>query len=128
MHLIKHLAKYEPKGPEFVNRDLSNYYKFMESTFLSYTKLDEKEFKERLVKYIVAVKLFIVNPNTLVKSKNHFAMLFTSLNKGYEIAFRERNTYTMPIQELISLSEVACVLAEMTPRHESIKKLFKAIA
>jgi hypothetical protein len=52
-------------------------------------------------------------------------MIFTSLNRAYWEAFGEKNKYTTPIQELISLSEVACVLSEMNPSDPVIKKLFQ---
>jgi len=54
-------------------------------------------------------------------------MLFSSLNQAYRNAFGKKNTYTTPIQELVSLSEVACVLSEMKPQDSSIKRLFKTI-
>lgn len=125
---LKFISKFETRGPMYANNKLTNYFNFLKKTFITYTKLDEKEFNDRLVKYIVALKLFLVSPDALVRSARKFSMVFSSLNRGYEIAFGERNTYTFPIQELISMSEVACVLSEMKPTHPAIKKLFKAIA
>jgi hypothetical protein len=77
---------------------------------------------------IVASKLFILSMNSLMKSARQFSMVFTSLNRAYEKAFGEKNKYTTPIQELVSMSEVACVLSEMRPLDSSIKKLFQIIA
>jgi len=124
---LKFISKFETKGPMYANSKLNNYFAFIKKTFSDKTKLDEKEFNERLVKYIVALKLFLVSPDALVKSARNFVMVFRSLNRGYEVAFGEKNTYTFPIQELMSMSEVACVLSEMKPTHPAIKKLFKAI-
>lgn len=125
---IKYISKYEIRGPTYANKDLSNYFKFMYKTFSPYTKLDQKDFEERLVDYTVAAKLFIVNAPSLFKASRRFSMIFTSLNQAYQDTFGEKNTYTTPIQELISYSEVACVLSEMKPKHPSIQKLFRIIS
>ena len=124
---VKFIAKYEIKGPVYANKDLANYFRFLEKTFLPYTELNEKDYRERLVSYIVALKLFIVSIETFIKTGRRYSMLFTSLNQAYRDAFGKKNKYTTPIQELVSLSEVACVLSEMKPQDPSIKRLFKAI-
>jgi hypothetical protein len=122
---IKYLIKYEMRGPRYANRDLANYFRFIEETFKGSSKLESQDFQLRLTNYIVAAKLFIVSPNSLFKNHRKFSMVFTSLNRAYWEAFGEKNKYTTPIQEIITLSEVACVLSEMKPTEPVIRKLFK---
>jgi len=123
--VIKFLVKYEKRGTEYVNRDLPNYFKFLYSTFEGSSKLTERDLKIRIANNIVAVKLFIVNMQALFRSKDKFSMLFTSLNRAYYEAFGKKNKYTTPIQELVSLSEVACVFSEMRSKDPVVKEILK---
>jgi len=125
--LITFLSRYEKNGYSYANRDLANYFKFITNNFKDLTKLDEKDFLTRAQLYIVAAKLFIVNMQSLFRNAAKFSMLFTSLNRAYRQSFGKKNKYTTPIQETITLSEVACVLAEMKPQDPVIKKLFNII-
>jgi hypothetical protein len=122
---IKYITKYEIRGPSYADRDLGNYFRFLEELLKGNSDLENQDFQVRLTQYIVATKLFIKSPNTLFKNYKRFSMIFTSLNRAYWEAFGEKNKYTTPIQELISLSEVACVLSEMKPTEAVIKKLFQ---
>lgn len=125
--VIKFIAKYEKRGMRYTNKDLTNYFTLLENLFKEDSRLAPQEFQIRLTQYIVAVKLFIISMQSLFKNKNKFVMVFTSLNRAYQLAFGAKNKYTTPIQETIALSEVASVLAEMEPQDPTIKKLFKII-
>jgi mannose/fructose-specific phosphotransferase system component IIA len=126
--VIKFLSKYEKNGPAYANRDLTNYFKFLYQLFAPLTSLDDRTIQVRLTNYVVSAKLFIVSQQTLFRNRSKFEMIFSSLNRAYERSFGKRNKYTMPIQELISISEVACVLSEMKPKDPVIKKLLKIAA
>jgi nitrate reductase assembly molybdenum cofactor insertion protein NarJ len=125
--VIDFLTKYEKYGLEYANKDLPNYFKFLYSIFKSESNLNENDFQVRLTNYIVAVKLFIVNMPTLFKNRSKFDMIFTSLNRAYQEAFGKSNKYTTPIQELVSLSEIACVLSEMKSKDPIIKKILNIV-
>jgi hypothetical protein len=125
---IKYMVQFERRGPMYANKNLANLYRLIESLFISNSHLNNQEFQIRLTNLIVAAKLFIVSMPSLMKNARRFSMVFTSLNQAYQKAFGEKNTYTTPIQEMVSLSEVACVLAEMKPKDSSIKKLSQIIA
>ena len=125
--LIKYMAVFERRGPSYANKELGNYFRKIYSLFSSDTQLDGEEFQERLTNVIVALKLFIVHMPSLMKNARKYVMVFTSLNHAYFQAFGKKNQYTTPLQELISLSEVACVLSEMNPQDSTIKKLFQII-
>lgn len=126
--VIRYLATYERKGPRYANKELNNYFKLLYNLFEKQSKLDGAEFQIRLTNMIVACKLMIVSFPSLESNINKFVMLFTSLNNAYKTAFGSKNDYTFPIQETVSLSEVACVLSEMKPQDKSIKQLFKLIS
>jgi hypothetical protein len=127
-NIIKYMINFERYGAEYANKKLSDYYRLIESNLKDYTKLDSQEFQIRLTNLIVATKLFIVSMNSLMRNARKFSMVFTSLNKAYEEAFGKKNKYTTPIQEMVSFSEVACVLSEMDPQDSTIKRLFKIIS
>lgn len=126
--IIKFMAIFEKRGPSYANSKLADYYRLIESLFVADSKLEEGEFRTRLTSMVVATKLFILSMNSLMRNARKFSMVFTSLNRAYQKAFGENNKYTTPIQELVSLSEVACVLSEMKPLDPTIKKLFQIIA
>ena len=126
--IIRYMVQFEKNGPMYANSKLADFYRLIENSFISNTTLKENEFKIRLTNLIVASKLFILSMPTLIKNERRYSMVFTSLNRAYLKTFGKKNTYTFPIQEMISLSEVACVLAEMKPKDSSIKKLFQIIA
>lgn len=125
---INYLKEFEKRGPSYANRKLGEYFTVIENLFLEDSKLDKDVFNKRLTDMVVACKLFILSISSLMKNARKFAMVFTSLNRAYETAFGEKNKYTTPIQELVSLSEIACVLAEMRPLDPVIKKIFTIIA
>jgi len=127
LDIIKFLSKYEKYGLVYINKDLTNYFHFLYSLFKDKTKFTDQDFQIRLTNYIVAAKLFVVSISTLLRNKSKFEMLFTSLNNSYYKSFGKKNKYTTPIQETISLSEVACVLAEMDSKEPVIKKLLQII-
>lgn len=126
--LIKYISNFEKQGPDFVNKNLSDYFHFFTKLFLEETSLSNKEFEDRLTKMIVALKLFIVHMPTFINNIRNYNMLLSSLNRAYENAFSNKNTFTTPIQELMTLSEIACVLSEMSPKESSIKQIFKLIS
>lgn len=125
---IKYMIQFEKRGAMYANKNLTNLYKLLETLFASNSNLDNQDFQVRLTNLIVATKLFIVSMSSLMKNMRKFSMVFTSLNRAYFKAFGEKNQYTVPIQEMISLSEVACVLSEMKPKDPVIKKLFQIIS
>jgi len=124
---IKFIIPFEKKGPEYTNTKLSSLFKLLDSLFALDSRLQDKDFIKRLTDLMVASKLFIINIQSFIKHSNHFNMIFTSLNKAYLNAFGKKNIYTMPMQEIFSMSEIACVFSEMNPQDPIIKKLFKII-
>jgi hypothetical protein len=126
--VIYHLASYEDSKNRPVNKQLSEYYHLLYDTFKSSTKLEEKDFRLKLQNYIVAMKIFFVSFSTFVRSYRKWQSIFIELNHAYEKTFGKRNIYTSPFQELVSVSEVACVMAEMRskdPRVNSILKILR---
>jgi len=126
--LMKYILNLEKRGPQYANRELGNYYREIYRLFGTDTTLTEVDFDQRLTDMVVALKLMIMHMPSLLKNARKYQMLFSSLNHAYLYAFGQRNKYTTPIQELISLSEVACVFVEISPHDPVVKRLFKIIA
>ena len=125
--VILKIYHFERNRVLFTNRQLSNYYKFLEDLFITKSRLAEKDFKLRLTKLIVALKLLVSSLPTLLKNVRYYGIVFTTLNRAYENAFKKRNNYSLPIQELILISEVASIYSEMHPTNPVIKKLVQII-
>jgi len=126
--LMKYIANLEKRGLDYANKELGNYYREILRLFSSDTTLMESDFDQRLTDMVVALKLMIMHMPSLARNARKYQMLFTSLNSAYLNAFGQRNKYTTPIQELVSLSEVACVFVEISPHDPVVKRLFKIIA
>jgi hypothetical protein len=126
--IYRFLIKYENASDNNINKDLGDYYRLLEKELLSQTKMDEQKFKKILTDYIVILKLLLSNFNVFVRVARKYLHIITPLEKSYQVAFGERNTYTTSIQELIYPSEIACVYSEMKPTSSYIKKAFRALS
>lgn len=125
--IILYLKDCEKRGPLYANKNLATFYRLLEESFINYTNLDIRDFKDRLTSLVVACKLFVLSMSTLIQKASNFSMLFTALNRSYAQSFGDNNIYTMPIQELIGISEVACVFSEMKSNDSVVTKIFSII-
>jgi len=125
--IIKYIMVFEKRGYSYANKELGNYYRLLDSHLSKFTTLPKADFDQRLTNMIVAVKLLLVSMNSLLANANKFSMVFMSLNRAYRQAFGEANRYSTPIQELISISEVASIFVEMKPKDPVVKKIFSII-
>jgi len=126
--IIYHLASYEIPRNQDTNKQLTTYYHLLYDTFKDSTNLDENQLRLKLQNYIVSMKIFFVSFPSFVRSYRKWQSIFIELNNAYIKTFGKRNIYTSPFQELVSVSEVACVMAEMRskdPRVNSILKMLK---
>ena len=125
--IIYHIATYEDPRKVSTNKKLSEYYHLLSDTFSTHTQLDGKAFRLQLQNYIVSMKIFIVSFPAFVRSYRKWRGMFTQLDNAYTKTFGKRNTYTSSFQELISVSEVACVMSEMKPTDARVKSILKLV-
>lgn len=126
--IIYHLASYENANRADTNRKLTKYYNLLFDTFKDSTNLDETQLRLKLQNYIVSMKIFFVSFSSFVRSYRKWESIFIELNHAYEKTFGKRNIYTSPFQELVSVSEVACVMAEMVSTDSKVKAILKIVA
>jgi len=126
--IIYHISTYEEPRRVNTNKKLTEYYNLLFDTFANNTQLDGKEFRLQLQNYIVSMKIFMISFESFVKSFTRWRGMFLELNNAYINTFGKRNTYTTPFQELVSVSEVACVMAEMKSSDPMVKSILKLIA
>ena len=115
-------------GRTDINKSLTKYFYLLESAFKPYTALDDSLFMKTLTDYIVAIKIINLNFNAFKRVYHKYSHLLNALNRAYKTAFGKRNTITGVYQELFSVSEVICVVAELFPKDAKIKKAFKMMA
>jgi hypothetical protein len=127
-NIIYHIASYEDPRKVNTNKKLTEYYNLLYNTFVTQTQLPGKAFRIQLQNYIVAMKIFMVSFTTFARSYKKWNSMFTELNNSYVKTFGKRNTYTTPFQELVSVSEVACVMAEMKSTDPRVKSILKLVA
>jgi len=126
--IIYHIASYESAETVNTNKKLTQYYNMLYDTFKPQTKLEETPFRLQLQNYIVSMKIFFVSFPSFVRSYRKWQSIFIELNHAYTKTFGKRNTYTSPFQELVSVSEVACVMAEMISKDSRVKSILKIVA
>lgn len=126
--IIYHIASYESAETVNTNKKLTQYYNMLYDAFKPQTKLEENPFRLQLQNYIVAIKIFLVSFSSFVRSYKKWQSIFIELNHGYQKTFGKRNKYTSPFQELVSVSEIACVMAEMVSKDQRVKSILKIVA
>ena len=123
---IDFIQSLEQLDNSVVNRRLVEYYNLIESLFKSKSSLGNN-FDTFLQNYIVACKLMISSPQTFISNISNFMVLISNLKRSYNDVFKINNNVTTPIQELFSISEVACVYAELKHNDPIIRRLFRII-
>jgi hypothetical protein len=91
------------------------------------TKLGEDEYSNILQDLFTATRVLPINPNLIMRLYPRYYHLFGPLNDAYMKTFRERNSYTSPVQELWALSEVAAVMVELLPVDKRVAQLLTNI-
>jgi hypothetical protein len=91
------------------------------------TDLSDEEYEHILQDVFTATRVLPTNPNLIMRFYPRYYHLFGPLNKAYLETFKERNSYTSPVQELWALSEVAAVMVELLPVDRRVSKLLSNI-
>jgi hypothetical protein len=123
--IVKFISTFEGEGLNTVDKRLPDYYKKLTS-LKKYSTLSEDEFNGRLGELIVLIKLFTKYFEVFVRSYRKYIRILGPLDRAYRDAFSKSNIYTTSYQELISVSEVICVLSEIKPGYSKIKKVFQS--
>jgi hypothetical protein len=125
--LINFISTFEGEGLNKVKNKLEKYRSFL-MPLQKYSKINEGEFIKRVNDILLLIKLFTERFDLFLKVYRKYTHIFGPLDRAYKDAFGKRNSYTTPYQELISVSEVICVLSEIFPSNPRIKKGFKTFS
>ena len=117
-----------PAGRSNLNKYLTKYFYMIESAFKPYTGLSEGLFMQTLTDYIVAIKISNMNFNAFRRVYSKYSNFLNAINRAYKKSFGKRNVVTGVYQEMYSVSEVICVLAELFPKDSKVKKAFQMMA
>lgn len=123
--LIDFIGTFEGEGLNNVRQKLNVYHKHL-MTLKKYSSLSNATFKEKVEETVYVINLFLNSFDSFIRRYREFIQILGPLNRSYIDAFGKPNLKTTSYQELISLSEVICVLAEIKPGHPKIKKVFKS--
>ena len=126
--IIGFIAFVESPGGPPINKKLARLYELMEKEFMGYSSLNPDQFKTVLVDYIVAAKILTVSIQSFLRVKNKYMYLLNALERAYKKTFRKKNKVTQVFQEMFSVSEVICVMAELKPKDPKIKQAFEMMA
>ncbi len=126
-NIIKFISTFEGEGLKKVKQKMGAYKKVLES-LKKYSILNDQEFYKRLNDITMLIEMFTTRFDMFLKVYRKYRHIFGPLDNAYRDAFGKRNIYTTPYQELISVSEVICVLSEIRPGHPKIKQVFKTFS
>jgi len=113
-----------PGGPP-INKKLARLYDLMDKTFIPYTTLDEDQFRKTLVDYIVAAKILTASISSFMRVRSKYDHFLNALDRSYKKTFKKKNKVSQVFQEMYSVSEVICVMAELLPKDPKIKQAFE---
>lgn len=125
--LINFLGTFEGEGLRRVQQKFKKYESIL-MTFKKESDLSPEEFDKRVRELLLIIRLFTDHFDTFVRSYRKFLSILGPLDRAYRDAFSKPNIYTTAYQELISISEVICVLSELKPGHPKIKKAFEVFS
>jgi hypothetical protein len=123
--IIDFIGTFEGEGLSNVRKKLNAYYKHL-MLMSKYSELSNTEFKEKVEQTLYIINVFVNNFDTFVRNYREYIQILGPLNRAYIDAFGKPNLHTTSYQELISLSEVICVLSEIRVGYPKIKKVFKS--
>ena len=123
--LITFISTFEGGGLMNVRSKLSDYHKHL-MALKKYSSLPAKEFKEKVDETIEVIQLFTTRFDQFLREYRDYIKVLGPLSRSYIDAFSKPNLHTTCYQELISVSEVICVLSEIKPGHPKITKVFKS--
>lgn len=126
--IIKFISRFEYQRSEQMNKQLATYYNLIDKAVRPISEMQEKDLVETLQSLIVSLKLSLINFSVFTRMYRRYINIYGPLDRAYQEAFGSKNTYTTPYQELMSVSEVICVLSEMKPTYSKIKKMFRDMA
>ena len=125
--IITFISTFEGEGLRKIQQKFKQYETIL-MTFKKHTNLNPDEFDRRVRQLLFTIKLFSDYFDTFVRDYRKFLTILGPLDRAYKDAFSKSNLHTTAYQELISISEVICVLSEIKPGHPKIKKAFKAFS
>jgi hypothetical protein len=125
--IIAFIGTFEGEGLSNVRNKLGKYEQIL-MLLKNDSSLSPEEFSTRLKETLLIIKLFVDHFETFVRTYRKFVHILSPLDRAYKEAFGKTNIYTTSYQELISVSEVICVLSELKPGYPKIKKVFKSFS
>jgi hypothetical protein len=125
--VIKFIATFEGEGLNRVKQKLDAYREVL-LPLQRYSTLTESDFIKRTNDILLMIHMFTDRFELFLKIYRKYTSIFGPLNNAYKDAFGKPNIYTTPYQELISISEVICVLSELKPSSPKIKKGFQSFS
>jgi hypothetical protein len=126
-NIINFIGKFEGESLNKVTQKLDSYIKAIQP-LQEYSTLNQQEFNKRMNDITLIIRIFTERFDLFLKIYRKYTHIFGPLDRAYRDAFGKRNLYTTPYQELISLSEVICVLSEIKPGDPKIKQGFKTFS
>jgi hypothetical protein len=124
--IIDFLTPFEGRHIELTNK-LGAYASIIENEFKTITTLDREMFIKRITDMMTATKISMYSLSTFIRVYRNYVDIFRAFERAYELTFKQRNNVTATFQEVYSISEVICVLAELKPTDPKIKQVIKII-
>lgn len=125
--IIQFIGTFEGEGLNNVEGKLKKYEQVL-MLMKNESTLSPEDFDIRVREILLVIKLFTNHFDTFVRAYRNFADVLGPLDRAYKESFSKGNRFTTSYQELISVSEVICVLSEIKPGYPKIKKVFQSFS
>lgn len=122
--IVTFISTFEGENLKKIPNKLKKYESLL-MELKPYSHLSDERFNQTVADVRLSIVIFTRHFDLFIQSYRKYKHIFGPLDRAYKDAFSKANIYTSPYQELISTSEVICVLSELKPSHPKIKRAFK---
>lgn len=117
----------ERKVINITDETIGNYYNLLAKVFGSASTMNDRQLKEKIIKYLTIIKIFLVSDERFYSAKEKFSDILNPMGYFYRQQFRVKTVPTECIQELLYPSEVIAIASESSKYKDKAISLLRGL-
>jgi hypothetical protein len=117
----------ERKVSNITDETIGNYYNLLVQVFGPASTLNDKQLKEKIIKYLTIIKIFLTSDERFYSAKGKFTDILHPMGYFYRNAFKVKTVPTECIQELLYPSEVIAIASESSKYKDKAISLLRGL-
>jgi hypothetical protein len=102
----------ERKVANITDETIGDYYNLLAKVFTTSSTLNDRQLKEKIIKYLTITKIFLISDEQFYSAKGKFSDILNPMGYFYRNNFKVKTVPTECIQELLYPSEVIAIASE----------------